>query len=131
MKNAFELLVYSLDNELTKEEQRQLNAALLASPELQKEKEEYIKMREIVSDISFSENPHFIEKTMQQWAAQKSGNNFNNNIVQLFPRVAAAAAILFLFAWSVIYFSGGNIVSDTLLLVGDVSPDEAYSLLEY
>ncbi|MCB0629581.1 MAG: hypothetical protein R2824_33970 [Saprospiraceae bacterium] len=61
-----ELLIYSFDNELTEEEQLRLQQALTASPDLQRVKESYLKMRSELADLTFEASPSVADAVMQQ-----------------------------------------------------------------
>ncbi len=131
MKNALELLIYSLDNKLSKEEQQQLDTALNSSAELRVEQKKYLMLKNVVSNITFPKAENFTENILNKIKDKKAKNNFSNNIIQLFPKVAIAASFLLFITWSIIYFTGDNIVINDLVGVGELSPDEAYSLLSF
>ena len=131
MKDAKELLIYSLDNAMTAEERKKLDAALEASAELRAERDQYLKMRKLICETPFTHSPDFTDNIMQKWALQKNKNNFGASVVQLFPRVAAAAVMILFVAWSAIYFSGENMTASSLIGIEEISPDEADILLEF
>ncbi len=131
MKDAKELLIYSLDNKLTDEEQKKLEAALKASAELRAERGQYLKMRKLISEMPIPDRIDFADEVMQKWAVQKNKNNFGTAVVQLFPRVAAAAVLILFIAWTAVYFGGENMTANSLIGVEEISPDEANILLEF
>ena len=131
MKDVLELLIYSLDNELNSDEEKLLENAIDKSPELRAERDRYLKLRKMVAGVESSIPVGFADDVMRKWSSKKHQHSFGNRIVHLFPRVAVAAAIILLVTWSAVYFGGENIMMDTLTGLDDMSPDEAYSLLEY
>ncbi len=128
-KNDLDLLIYSLDNELTEAEQAQLDTALVASAILREERRKYLKMKTLVADLSFSESPQFAEQVLQKWKDRQPRNNFQQQLIQLFPRVAAAAILVFFTLWLGIQYAGITMDLEGVLLVGAITPDEAIQLL--
>lgn len=133
MKSIRDLLIYSLDNELTSLEKVRLEKALSEQPELQKEKANLLRMRGLVSSFSISENAHFSDQVLQKIETQKSRINegFEVQFIKLFPKVAAACVVFLLATFSVVYYSDTELVSDEIVGIEEVNLEDAYAYLEY
>lgn len=97
--SAHDLLLRSLDAELTADEQKQLDAALAESEELRREAEQLDLLRQNVTNStpqSFS--PFFAEKVLSQIRTEKSLKNeaesFFDALFASFRPVALAAAVI-------------------------------------
>lgn len=130
--HILELLALSLDQELTKEEQQKLDEAFAKYPELEKEKAELLEMRSLLVKQEIVPNTSFVnsvlEKTRQTKLVTQKG--FNTIMTSLFPRVAAACVIVLLVSLLSVYFQEGGLSTEMLLGLTEISPDEAYNILE-
>lgn len=63
-KKMIDLLLKSFDTDLTIEEQQRLDDALKASPELRIQKQELIRMRDLMGNSDFRFRPHFSDRVM-------------------------------------------------------------------
>ena len=123
------LLIYSLDNELSADEQRQLDQALTASAELCAEQERLLAIRQALASHTIPADNTFANAVMQQLEEKETG--VEARILQLFPKVAAACVVLVLIATLGIYFSEGSLSTEAIVGVQDLAPEDAYSYLEY
>lgn len=124
------LLIFSLDNELSAEEQHQLDQALAEDTELRTEQDRLLMIREALSAHTVSADVAFADEVMQSLeTANETG--IEARILQLFPQVAAACIVLVLIAMLGIYFSEGNLSTEAIVGVQDLAPEDAYSYLEY
>jgi len=130
--HILELLALSLDQTLTKEEQQKLDEAFAKYPELEKEKAELLALRSLLGKQKISSNPDFVnsvlEKTKPTQLAKEKG--FETIMTSLFPRVAAACVIVLLVSFLSIYFQEGSLSTETLLGLTEISPEEAFNILE-
>ncbi len=133
MKNLRDLLVYSLDNDLSAEEKVRLEDALAKDVELQKERDDLLKMRNLFKGFEVSGNSDFSNTVLEKikFQNQKSKPQIGAKVFTLFPKVAAASVAILLLVISALYYSEMNFVSDALVGVEDLTLDEAYSFLEY
>ncbi len=130
-KNALlELLTYSLDNQLNEDEREQLDAALKQFSWLRREQKALLTIREKLRSFNIAEDAEFSNNVMQRlgdFAIKKH----EASIINLFPKVAAACLILLFAALINIYFVEGNLNTDTIIGIEDVSPDEAQAYILY
>lgn len=134
MKDAINRLIFSLDNDLSPEEQNLLDKALAESTALQAEKTKLLEMRALIENLEIPANPNFTDKVMAglESSSNRKGKNMEASILHLFPRVAAACILFIAVAFSVIYFSETDLPMDSLVGIDDVMPEEAtYVLLDY
>lgn len=128
LKDMKNLLLRSITEPLSEEEQKQLDAALAQSPALQKEQEQLKYTRNLVQDAAPPADPGFSKKVLQRL---DKGRKEVALVVRLFPRVAAAC-VLVIFALSLfLYFEAGSLSTDVLVGLEDLSIEEAVALTEY
>lgn len=130
-EKMIELLLYSLDNELTKAEQEQLDTALANSAALRAERDALLEMRNALANFSVDEDATFTDDLMQRIQIEKRNVPIQSNIRKLFPRVAAACILLVLLSVVAIYMTEGNLSIEAIVGVQDLSPEDAYSYLDY
>lgn len=126
-EEQYELLLKSLDQKLSVDEQDQLDQALAESAALQTAKVELIQMRELLAQKTVSETPDGFSQGILKGIQQPK-------IIQLnswMPQIAAACLILLCTALISIYTMEGTLSTEALLGVQDLSPEEAYTLLTY
>lgn len=129
-KEVLNLLIYSLDNELSTEENIRLEKALASSEELRAEKERLLKMRVLMADLQQEPNPRFVSSVMEK-IREAAEPVFTKVIIQMFPKVAAACVILVLAFFISIYVTEGTLSKDAIIGVQELSVDEALTLTEY
>lgn len=131
-EKIIDLLIYSFDNPLSKEEQNQLNHALKGSSELRAEQERLLKMREKLKRSNVPKDTDFVDRVMQRLEQEKIIPSGNLNVVFLkwFPKIAAACILLLLTSFLSIYLDEGQLSSDALIGLSDVTPEEASTYFE-
>lgn len=119
-----ELLLYSLDNELTPAQQLHLGKALAESESLRQEREQLLQMRSLVAGLRVRRDLSFTERVMTR-LQQKEKRGFFADIVSLSPKVAAAC-IVFMIATTIgIYVHEGSLSSDVIIGIEDLTPEDA------
>lgn len=125
-KQMRELLLRSLDGELDPAESMRLEKALQDSAVLRAEKEQLLQVRRLMATLQPAPDPSFAERVMGRLRQERR----ESSIVRWFPQVAAACLLLLVIVLSAVYFTSGNLQGDTLIGIGDLSPDEAITLLD-
>jgi hypothetical protein len=131
---ALALLIHSLDNELNSGEQKQLDTYLAASEALRREKELLLEMRSGLADLKVVPEKGFADQIVRQINAseQKAKNpDLQVIIMNLFPKVAAACVIVLVVAVLATFLMEGSLSMEAFLGLQDLSPEDAYSLMEY
>ena len=124
------LLIRSLDDQLSDAEETQLEAALENSSDLRAEKQQLLELRVQMARLKVEADEAFTEEVMQALQKQKS-NSFESVILNLFPKVAAACLVLLLASVLIIYFTEGNLSAEAIIGIQNLTPEDAYSYLEY
>ncbi len=126
-KHLHQLLLRSLDFELSTEEATRLEQALKNDSALRKEQEELLATRQLFANWSVAEDLDFSAGVMQQLEglAKKTTESFSRSIIRLFPRVAAACVIFILAFLLNIYFVEGSLSPEVMLGVDNLYPGEA------
>ena len=130
-EKILELLVRSLDEDLSLEEYQVLDEALSDSEELRTKKAELQKLRLLLSEQKEEASLSFVNKVLEKTLETSNSvqKGFQSTLVYLFPRVAAALVILMLGSLLSIYVSEGNLSSEAIVGVADIYPEEAYTIL--
>lgn len=128
LNNIKNLLLRSITEELSTEEQQQLNTALAESEDLREERDQLIYTRDLVIQAVPTADPAFSQRVLQRL---DKGRKEVALVVQLFPRVAAACAAVVLILSIFLYFEAGSLSTDALVGLQDLSIDEAVALTEY
>ena len=122
-----ELLYRSLDTSISRKEEQNLAEGLIRFPELETERNQLLRMREALAAMKVSTTPtDFSESVLakrqppqviplQRWA----------------PQIAAACVLVLLSCVLSIYFGEGSLDMTSVLGVEELSPEEAYTLLNY
>lgn len=125
-----ELLYRSFDSELSKEEQEQLEQALIDSEELRREKENIRALRQSISmQKRQSFKPFFADRVMAKIAETKQKNDeelFFESLFALFRPVAIAATILIIIVIGYNISASGQVSVDSALAVPDLSLEEVF-----
>ena len=131
MKNEWlDLLIYSMDNPLTPEEQKTLDEALSLSKALKKEQEQLLAMRNLLSQNTPPASPIFVENVIAKLARPQQPK-LTTIIVDLYPQIAAACVLFIAVALSAIYVSEGSLTYDALVGVNELSFGDANTLIDY
>ncbi len=128
-KSALELLLHSLDHELSPAEQAQLGEALASSKDLRQERDEYLQMRELLAELRTERNVAFTESVMSRLDAEKE-SGFWSDIISLSPKVAAACVAFVIISLMGIYFWEGNLSPETIIGTGELTPEDAFTIQE-
>ena len=134
-KEIHNLLVRSLDEELSSSEKEKLEVCLTESSELREEKMELLEMRNIISSTQYSFNTGFQAKVMDRIAEEKEPlilrPEFNRSLFTVFKRVAltGVAAIIILFLS--IYLSDDSFSFRSITGGDNYSDDNLISYLLY
>lgn len=132
MKDIRDLLIFSLDNDLSTGDKNRLDKALRDNPELKLERDKLLKMRELLSGFSISENKDFSQNVMLELEQIKGKKhpNFSVKFIQLFPKVAAACIVLLMVAFSLVHFSDSNLTPEKVAGVEIVNLEDALAYLD-
>lgn len=127
-KDIKALLIRSIVEELSESESAQLEAALAESEALRRERSELLRTRNLLRHARPPADPGFADRVMQKLEEHQSATAL---IVRLFPRVAAACAIVLVALSLFFYFEAGSLSADILVGLEDLSIEEAVALTEY
>jgi hypothetical protein len=125
-----DLLIYSMDNSLTPEEQKTLDEALSLSKALRKEQEQLLAMRNLLSQNTPPASPIFVENVIAKLARPQQPK-LTTIIVDLYPQIAAACVLFIAVALSAIYVSEGSLTYDALVGVNELNFGDANTLIDY
>jgi hypothetical protein len=134
-ENYLELLYRSLDGDLEPEEVKMLEEALAQSEELQKEKEEALRIRELLGAQEYSFSHGFVDAVMDRIGDKEP---IVREIVPfkelyfVFKRIAIAGAAAIAILLLSIYLSSGSLNLNSLFGVEKLSEDDliTYLLIE-
>ncbi len=119
MEKNRELLIRSFDEPLLPEEEKQLKEALKQSEALRKEKNELEAVRTVMSDYSPSFGDGFSKTVLDRIEAMAD----DSNLYQLFKRFALGGVAAILVLLISVYFTDGNLSTDSLLGLSGLSAD--------
>lgn len=122
-----ELLLRSFDQELSGEEKAWLEAALAGSEELRREKGRLKTLRQMLGRLQAESKAGFVDGVMGRLNASPVAAT----LLSLLPRTAAACLIILLLTLIGIYLAEGSLSPDAIIGVGSLSPEDAYTYLEY
>lgn len=126
-KTMKDLLLYSLDNELTPDQQVHLEKALAESAELRQEKQQLLQMRSLVAGLRVRRDLSFPERVMNRLHI-KEKRGFFSDLVALSPKVAAACIVFMLATIVGIYVREGSLSSDVIIGVEELTPEDAFGV---
>ena len=126
-QDLYDLLLRSLDQELSTKETNLLEKALAKSPELRKEKEQLLATRNLFANWTVAKDPSFSSAVMNRIGEikQKLPNSFSPSVIRLFPSVAAACIIFIMIMLLNIYLTDGSLSSEAMLGLENLYPEEA------
>lgn len=125
---ALDLWIYSLDNELTVEEQNLLDAYLKKGLIDPIQQEEILAMRNDFALLKLDAKQNFATAVLEKIDTETSEDTFAI-IVKLMPRVAAACIIVTMLAVLGTYFTEDNLSLEAIIGIQDLNPEDAYSLI--
>lgn len=114
-----DLLIRSFDEDLSSEEKNMLDKALADSKELQEEKIELSKTRELLSGHRQAFSEGFSDKVLEKLGQ----NDFSTIVLRLYKGItySGVAAIILLLIMN--HYSGGNFNLESLLGIEEISGD--------
>jgi len=121
-KNWSALLARSLDEQLSPEDEQLLAKALAESADLRREREQLVQLRQWVQQAAPTVDPDFADKVMARMPAVQ----FGAKVVALFPKIAAACALIFALTLGVLYSSEAEWVDDEVVGVETLQPEDAH-----
>lgn len=127
--NIVDLLLRSLDAELSQAEAEKLEQALQDSEALRREKTRLLAMRQQLEAWSIPEDQTFTDRVMAK-LGKKAEEDLSAVIIRLFPRVAAACVLILAVALGTIYITEGSLMLDTIIGVNEVVLEDAVLLVE-
>jgi len=134
MKNkALDLLIRSLDNPLSAAEQKLLDQQLESSEALRRGKAQLLKMRAELAQLKADAQPGFAEQLIRQLNAEEAQSDnppLQAVIMRLFPKVAAACVIVVVLTVLATFFTEGSLSLEAFIGIQDLSPEDAYTLLD-
>lgn len=130
-KEWINLLHRSFEDDLSKEETTRLTNALKESAELRKEQTALIATRNLFTSFSVTKDEAFVAAIMNTIEQENivAKRQIGHYLSQIFPIAIAACLLIFTSFMVSIYISEGNLDSETLVGINDLSPDEAYTYL--
>lgn len=130
-KEWINLLHRSFEEDLSKEEAAQLTAVLAEFPELQQEQADLIATRNLFAAFSIAKDESFVVNVMEAIEEKEivAKRQIGHYLSKIFPIAVAACLLIFMSFVAHIYISEGNLDSETLVGINELSPDEAYSYL--
>ncbi len=122
-----QLLLRSLDFELSPGEQAELEAALERSAELRAEKAQLQRVRQLLGEWEPRRKASVVSTVMARVA--RAPVSWEARIINLAPRVAAASIVLLLTGMLTLYFADGQAAASALVNLETLTPEDAYVLL--
>ena len=131
----FDLLIRSMNDRLTTEEDKQLQQALKGSSELREEKIKLNKVGKLLSSRNYSFSDGFRNRVMQVVSDEKRGKvisvDFTRSFTSMFNRIAVAGVAVIALLVISLYISHGSLNVNTITGVEPVSQDNLVSVLLY
>ncbi len=122
IKKLRKLLIRSLDEPLGNKDRQLLSEGLEASRELQKEKQEILKLREDLGTVKADFSGGFEQKVMNAIRQEKNpAGNFE--ILPIFRTVAFSGIAAILIVLIGVYFADGSLTFDSIMGIGRYAPD--------
>ena len=134
-QEMYDLLIRSMNNQLTAEEDKQLQQALKGSSELREEKIKLSKIGKLLSSRNYSFSDGFHNRVMQAVSDEKKGKvismDFTRSFTSMFNRIAVAGVAAILLLVISLYISHGSLNVNTFTGVDPISEDNLISVLLY
>ena len=134
-QEMYDLLIRSMDGQLTAEEERQLQQALKGSSELREEKIKLSKVGKLLSSRNHSFSDGFHNRVMQAVSDEKKGKvmsiDFTRSFTSMFNRIAVAGVAVIVLLVISLYISHGSLNINTFTGVDPISEDNLISVLLY
>ncbi len=127
-----ELLIFSLDNEISEEEQLKLTHALEEDKWLQTQREKLLAMRAFLSEEYRATDRVFdLSGPILEAVEREKQMKFLHGFSSLYPVVAAACIVLFIAVFLHFTFSSDGLSVDTLVGLEDIEIEDAYTYLNF
>ncbi len=128
----YHLLLRSLDEPLSKQEQVQLDTALSQSPELRAEKEKLLEVRALLEEqeTAYQFKPFFAGRVMEQIRLEKnppmkaSSMDFLTALILSFQRLAVPSFALICLLLAYTYFTTDSLTLQAVMGISDVAPED-------
>lgn len=134
-QEMYDLLIRSMNDQLTVEEDKQLQQALKGSSELREEKIKLNKVGKLISSRNHSFSDGFRNRVMQAIGDEKKGKvisiDFTRSFTSMFNRIAVAGVAAIVLLVISLYISHGSLNINTITGVEPVSQDNLVSVLLY
>ena len=134
-QEMYDLLIRSMNDQLTAEEDKQIQQALKGSSELRDEKIKLSKVGKLLSSRNHSFSDGFRNRVMQAVGYEKKGKvisiDFSRSFTSMFNRIAVAGVVAILLLVISLYISHGSLNINTITGVEPVSQDNLVSVLLY
>ena len=134
-QEMYDLLIRSMNDQLTAEENKKLQQALKGSSELREEKIKLNKVGKLLSSRNYSFSDGFRNRVMQAVSDEKKGKvisiDFTRNFTSMFNRIAVAGVAAILLLVISLYISHGSLNVNTLTGIDPISEDNLISVLLY
>ncbi|MBE9512177.1 MAG: hypothetical protein IMY71_15005 [Bacteroidetes bacterium] len=134
-QEMYDLLIRSMNDQLTAEEDKQLQQALKRSSELREEKIKLNKVGKLLSSRNYSFSDGFRSRVMQAVSDEKKGKvismDFSRNFTSMFNRIAISGVVVILLLVISLYISHGSLNINTFTGVDPISEDNLISVLLY
>ena len=131
----YDLLIRSMNDQLTTEEDKQLQQALKGSSELREEKIKLNKVGKLLSSRNYSFSEGFRSRVMQAVSNEKKGKvisiDFTRSFASMFNRIAVAGVAVIVLLVISLYISHGSLNVNTFTGVDPISEDNLISVLLY
>ena len=129
------LLVRSMDRELTQQEWELLENALSESDQLRKEKERLVKMRDLIGSGDYQFKHGFANRVLNRLDRPRNGFgiefSFVKDLNRVFARVAISGIAAIIILLISIYLTTGSVSLDSLSGTESYSEDNVISYLLY
>ena len=134
-QEMYDLLIRSMNDQLTVEEDKQLLQALKESSELREEKIKLNKIGKLVSSRNHNFSAGFHNRVMQAVSDEKKGKvismDFTRSFTTMFNRIAVAGVAVIVLLVISLYISHGSLNVNTFTGVDPISQDNLVSVLLY
>ena len=134
-QEMYDLLISSMNDQLTEEEDKQLQQALKGSSELREEKIKLNKVGKLLSSRNYSFSDGFRNRVMEAVNEEKKGKvisiDFTRSFTSMFNRIAVAGVAVIALLVISLYISHGSLNVNTFTGVEPVSQDNLISVLLY
>jgi len=131
----YDLLIRSMNDQLTAEEDKQLQQALKGSSELREEKIKLNKVGKLLSSRNYSFSDGFRNRVMQAVNDEKKSKvisiDFTRSFTSMFYRIAVAGVAVIILLVISLYISHGSLNVNAFTGVDPISEDNLISVLLY